>query len=88
MTTKPPSTVIHSPSDSLEKLAYSLAAQIPVQEPNDSNRLGYCLWGWLSERRGSLMQAIHAAGIRSTLTDEEIFNILSNQLKEKGTPVS
>jgi len=84
MTTKPPSSIVESPAESLEKFAYSIAAEIPAQEPNDNNRLGYCLWGWLSERRGSLLQAIHAAGTRTQLTDEEIFAIISRKLEEKG----
>ena len=88
MTTKSPASIIESPAESLEKLAYNIAAEISVQEPNDGNRLGYCLWGWLSERRGTLKQAIHAAGARSKLTQEEIFNIISKRLEEKGIKVS
>ena len=84
MTTKPPSTVVEFPAESLEKIAYNIAAEVPVQEPNDGNRLGYCLWGWLSERRGTLRQAINAAGTRSTLTNEEILGIVSKRLEEKG----
>ena len=88
MSTKPPSSVIESPAESLEKLAYCIAAEIPAQEPNDNNRLGYCLWGWLSERRGSLFQAIHAAGVRTKLTNDEIFGIIQKRLEEKGIKVS
>ena len=84
MTTKPPSSIVEFPTESLEKFAYSIAAEISTQEPNDNNRLGYCLWGWLSERRGSLLQAIHAAGARTKLTDEEIHSIISKRLEEKG----
>jgi hypothetical protein len=84
MTTKPPSTIVEFPTESLEKFAYSIAAEIPTREPNDNNRLGYCLWGWLSERRGSLLQAIHAAGARTKLSDEEILAIISKRLEEKG----
>jgi hypothetical protein len=84
MTTKSPSTIEEFSNESLEKFAYSIAAEIPVQEPNDNNRLGYCLWGWLKERRGSLLQAIHAAGTRTKLSDEEILAVISKRLKEKG----
>jgi hypothetical protein len=84
MTTKSPSTIEEFPTESLEKSAYSIAAEIPAQEPNDTNRLGYCLWGWLKERRGSLLQAIHAAGTRTKLSDEEILAVISKRLKEKG----
>jgi hypothetical protein len=88
MSTKPPASVVESPAESLEKLAYTVVAEIPTQEPNDRNRLGYCLWGWLSERRGTLLQTISAAGTRSSLTSEEIFNIIRNRLEEKGIKVS
>jgi hypothetical protein len=88
MTTKSPVPVSEFSPESLEKTAYAVAAEIPVREPNDANRLGYCLWGWLTERRGTLLQAIRAAGTRSTLTDEEILGIVSKKLEEKGIKVS
>jgi hypothetical protein len=84
MTTKRPLPIAEYPAESLEKIAYSIAAEVPAQEPNDNNRLGYSLWGWLSEQRGSLMQAVQAAGIRTKLTKEEIVAILSKKLEEKG----
>jgi hypothetical protein len=84
MTTKPPSSIIEFSAESLEKIAYNIAAEIPAQELNDNNRLGYCLWGWLSERRGSLMQVVHAAGVRTKLTDEEILAVIGKKLEEKG----
>ena len=84
MTTKPPSSIVEFSAESLEKFAYSTAAEIPTQEQNDTNRLGYCLWGWLSERRGTLLQAIHAASARTKLTDEEVFAIISKRFEEKG----
>ncbi len=87
MTTKPPSPVAEFPSDSLEKIAYSVASEIPTREPNDKNRLGYCLWGWLVERRGTLLQAVRAAGTRSTLSEEEILKIVSQKLGEKGIKI-
>jgi hypothetical protein len=88
MSTKPPASVIESPPESLEKLAYAIVAEIPTEEPNDRNRLGYSLWGWLNERRGTLLQTIRAAGTRSSLTSEEIFNIIQKRLEEKGIKAS
>jgi hypothetical protein len=88
MSTKPPLSFVESPAESLEKLAYNVVAEIPTEEPNDRYRLGYCLWGWLSERRGTLLQTIRAAGIRSSLTSEEIFDSIHRQLEEKGVHVS
>jgi hypothetical protein len=88
MSTKPPSSIVEFPAESLEKIAYSIATEIPVQEPNDGNRLGYCLWGWLSERRGTLLQAICAAAARSTLTNEEILKVIRKSLEAKGIKAS
>jgi len=88
MSTKPPASIVESPAESLEKLAYGVVAEIPTEEPNDRNRLGYSLWGWLSERRGTLLQVIRAAGIRSSLSSEEIFNIIHKRLEEKGIKAS
>jgi hypothetical protein len=88
MSTKPPLSIIEFPAESLEKLAYNIAAEIPVQEPNDANRLGYCLWGWLKERRGTLLQMVRAAGIRSNLASEEILAIISKRLEEKDIKIS
>jgi hypothetical protein len=88
MSTKPPASIVESPAESLERLAYSVVAEIPTEEPNDRNRLGYCVWGWLSERRGTLLQAVRAAGTRSPLTSEEIFEIIRKRLEEKGIKLS
>jgi hypothetical protein len=88
MSTKPPASIAESPKESLEKLAYNVIAEIPTEEPNDSNRLGYCLWGWLSERRGTLLQTIKAAGVRSSLSTEEICASIQKRLVEKGINVS
>jgi hypothetical protein len=88
MSTKPPASIVESPAESLEILAYNAVAEIPTEEPNDRNRLGYCLWGWLSERRGTLLQAVRAAGTRSPLTSEEIYEIIRKRLEEKGVKIS
>ena len=88
MTTKAPASVIESASDSLEKIAYAVAAEIPVQEPNDANRLGYCLWGWLSEHRGTLKETVRAAGTRSSLDADEIFQQVVAKLTARGVKVS
>ena len=88
MTTKPPASVVESPAESLEKLAYTFVAEIPTEELNDRNRLGYCLWGWLCERRGTLLETINAAGTRSPLTSAEIYDIVRKRLEEKGIKVS
>jgi hypothetical protein len=87
MTTKPPAGIVELSTESLEKTAYAIASEIPTREPNDAHRLGYCLWGWLTERRGSLLQAIHAAGARTNLSEKEILALISKRLEEKGIKI-
>ena len=88
MSTKTPASIVEFPAESLEKLAYNVVAEIPTEEPNDRNRLAYCLWGWLSERRGTLLQTISAAGVRSSLTSAEMMAIIGKRLEEKGVKIS
>jgi hypothetical protein len=88
MTTKAPSSIIEFASESLEKIVYAIAAEIPTQEPNDANRLGYCVWGWLNERRGTLLQAVASAGTRSTMDNTEIAKLVTKKLEEKGIKVA
>jgi hypothetical protein len=84
MTTKAPASVAESPQDSLEKIAYHAVEGIPTQEPNDRYRLGYNVWMWLVDRKGSLAQAIHTAGSRLHIPEEEVVKTVSQRLKEKG----
>lgn len=88
MTTKAPASILESSDESIEKIAYGIVADIPTQEPNDRNRLGYCLWAWLTEHRGSLEQAVHASGVRSSLPQKEIVEILRKRLEEKNIKTS
>jgi hypothetical protein len=87
MTTKPPSPVIESAPDTLEKIAYNAVADIPTQEPNDRNRLGYNIWAWLVDRKGTLEQAIRTSGSRTHISYEEVLKIVSQRLKEKGLDI-
>jgi hypothetical protein len=88
MTTKAPASILESSTESLEKTAYSMVDDIPTQEPNDRNRLGYCLWAWLTEHQGTLEQMVHASGVRSSLSNEEIVGIIRKRLEEKGVKAS
>ena len=72
------------PSNSLEKIAYTAVEGIPTQEPNDQYRLGYNVWMWLVDRKGSLAQAVHTAGSRLHISEEEVVKTVSQRLKEKG----
>jgi hypothetical protein len=84
MTTKAPASVAEYPPDSLEKIAYSAVEGIPTQEPNDRYRLGYNVWMWLVDRKGTLAQAVHTSGARLHLPEAEVVNTVSQRLKEKG----
>ncbi len=87
MTTKAPAAVAEYPPDSLEKIAYDAVEGIPTQEPNDRYRLGYNVWMWLVDRKGTLAQAIHTAGSRLHLPEEEVVKTVSQRLKEKGIQI-
>lgn len=88
MTTKAPAQVSEFPADALEKIAYGAVSTIPTQEPNDQHRLGYNVWMWLVDRKGTLDLAIKASGARMHLPHEEVVKIVKQQLKEKGIEVS
>ncbi len=87
MSTKPPSKILPFDSASREALAYEAAALIATREPNDQARLGYCLWGWLTERKGTLAEAVRAAGVRTDLREHEIVSILGGHLEAKGISI-
>jgi hypothetical protein len=88
MTTKPPPPVAEYPPDSLEKLAYNVVSDILTQEPNDRNRLGYHVWTWLKERRGTLEQSVKTSGARTYLPLQQVYEIIKLRLEEKGISVS
>jgi len=81
MATKPASRVKEHPAEALEKKAYSIVSDIPTQEPNDRNRLAYCLWIWMRDRKGTLEEAIRAAGTRSPKSVEDIVSIINSRLE-------
>lgn len=84
MSTKSPSPILEYSEDTIEKKIHTIAAEVPALEPNDQHRLAYCLWAWYVERKGTIQQAVHAAGVRSHLTEEQITEIVESQLKAKG----
>ncbi len=87
MTTKPPPAVAEFPLDSLEKLAYGTVSDVETVEPNDRNRLGYCIWAWLKERSGTLDEAILNSGSRTKLPLKEIAELVRRRLQENGVAV-
>lgn len=84
MATKPPPTVKEFPNDTLEKIAYSSVSTIPTQEPNDRNRLGYHVWQWLTNREGTLADAVKISGSRMHISREEALKIIEENLKKQG----
>jgi len=88
MTTKAPPPVAEYPSESTEKLAYTVVADIATREPNDRNRLGYHVWAWLKERKGTLEQAVKNSGSRTELPLEEVYKLIAKRLEEKGISVT
>ena len=87
MTTKPPSPVQESTPTSLEKIAYASVSAIPVEEPNDRNRLGYHVWRWLTNKEGTLEQAIAESASRLTISQEEALRIISESLQTQGIKI-
>lgn len=88
MSTKAPAGIEEFTPETLEKIAYSIAAGIDAREPNDNNRLGYNLWAWLKDRKGSLEQAVRAAGARTDLDDKLVIETIKKRLQERGIKVT
>jgi hypothetical protein len=84
MTTKPPSSVAEFPEDSLERIAYQSVQEVPTQEPNDRHRLGYHVWAWLKERKGTLKDALRVSGSRILVSEEEALKTIQAFLNAKG----
>jgi hypothetical protein len=84
MTTKPAPAVAEFAADSLEKIAYGLVKDIATFESNDRNRLGYQVWGWLKERRGTIEQAVMSSGSRTELPLVEVAALIKKRLNDQG----
>ncbi|HAV24403.1 MAG: hypothetical protein A2X67_05250 [Ignavibacteria bacterium GWA2_55_11] len=84
MTTKTPASTADVPAESLEKIAYASVADIPTQEPNDRNRLGYCVWSWLKDKRGTLTEAIRNSGVRTTMPLDKVEHTVKSHLASRG----
>lgn len=84
MSTKPPSPIREFPVESLEKHAYASVSNIPTQESNDRNRLGYHVWRWLSSRQGTLEDAVNESGARISVSKHEAIDAIRDALKKQG----
>lgn len=70
--------------ETLEQIAYSVVADLEAREPNDLNRLGYNLWAWLKDRKGSLEQVIRAAGARTRFDEKQVLEAVKKGLEKRG----
>ncbi|MCK9409079.1 MAG: hypothetical protein WCX28_00355 [Bacteriovoracaceae bacterium] len=83
MSTIAPAPVKQSDPSSLEKIAYDSVKEIPTKEPNDQNRLGYHLWNYLKEKKGSVAVAVKQSGARILIPENEAVAIIEAALKAR-----
>ena len=88
MATLAPSIVKESNADSLEKIAYNSVKTIPTREKNDQFRLGYSVWLFLSEKKGTLNKAVINSGVRALIQESDIVKIIIKELKISGIEIS
>jgi hypothetical protein len=84
MTTRTPSKVRPAPDGSLEQIAYASVAGIPTVEPHDRDRLGYCVYLWMTQHRDPLDLVVKNAGARLLIGDEEALRRVQEQLISRG----
>ncbi len=84
MTTKTPSSVQPADPSSMEALAYAVVEGIPTVEPHDVDRLGYCVYLFLVNRKDTLEQAIRSANARLTISEEEATRMIQDRLRQRG----
>jgi hypothetical protein len=83
MATKKPPEVKSHPADSVEAIAYKSVEQIPTREPNDSNRLGFHVWRWLTDKANTtLEEQINVSGARLLISKEEAKERILQKLKD------
>lgn len=82
MSTIAPSSVKAFDASTLEKIAYNSVKSIPTKEPNDQYRLGYNIWNYLKEKKGSIADAVKQSGARILISDKEAIAIIEAELKK------
>jgi hypothetical protein len=82
MTTVAPSTVRMFDPASLEKIAYESVRTVPTKEANDQNRLGYHVWNFLKEGKGSVLTAVRQSQARILVSEEEAVAIIESALQK------
>ncbi len=84
MTTIAPSTIKGFDASTLEKIAYESVKTIPTKELNDQYRLGYHVWNYLKEKKGTLTDAVHQSGSRILITEKEAVAIIEAEMKKSS----
>ncbi len=87
MTTKAPSFVRPASEQSQERIAYAAVADLPAAAPHDLDRLGFCVWLWLSTRRDSLEESVRNAGVQLKISEQEALQIIRERLRQQGVAV-
>lgn len=87
MATVAPPKVKEFSADSLEKIAYNSVKTIPTREKNDQFRLGFCVWNFLNDRKGTLIQAINNSGARVLIPEADVLRIVTSELKNSGIEI-
>ncbi len=70
--------------DSIEKKAYRSVSDIPCEEPNDSVRLGYHVYLFLSKQYPSLKESVHVAQARMKMSEEDAVRHITERLRAEG----
>ena len=84
MTTKAGPAVEPSAANTQEKIAYESVSAVETVEPNDRYRLGYHVWRWLTNRDGSLEEAVRESGARLTTPADIAVKSIREYLSSKG----
>lgn len=84
MTTIAPPKIKEFDPSTIEKIAYNSVKSIPTREPNDQNRLGYSVWIFLTEKRGTVELAVRNSGSRLLIPEQEAVAIIKKELKNSG----
>lgn len=84
MTTIAPPKVKEFDASTIEKIAYSSVKNVPTREPNDQYRLGYSIWMFLTETRGSVELAVRNSGSRLLIPEQDAIATIKQELKKAG----
>ncbi len=84
MTTIPPPHIKEFDASTLEKIAYESVKTIPTKELNDQYRLGYHVWNYLKEKKGTITDAVKQSGSRILIPEQEAVAIIEAELKKSA----